>query len=313
MSDLLPIVAGGAIPDVVAAFLRAAKPSTHKARDGDLRDFARFVGHEPRAAVEGLIGIGHGGANRVAHAYRLHLEDRRLSPATVARRLASLRAVVALARTWGAIEWELDVPAPKVEGYRDTRGPGDDGWESVRRLIAAEAATGAARAVRDRAILLVSHDLGLRVGELAGLDLEHVEHGRTAPSAIWVLGKGRSARERLTLPVSASLALEAWLVIRGDHPGALFHRVDGTGRGKGRLTCRSIERTAAAIGRRAGLDRPLRPHGLRHHAITRALDRTGGDVRRVRAFSRHARVETLMLYDDRRRDDAGAVAALVGE
>ena len=310
-----PAIAGE-IPDVVAAFLRTAKASTHRARAQDLADFARFAGVGRALAVEGLVAGGNGRANQVAYAYRCHLEARSLAPATVARRLATLRAVVALHRTWGRIAWDLDVPAPSVEAYRDTRGPGDDGWEAVRRLAAAEAeiASGHARAIRDRAILLVAHDLGLRVAELAGLDLAHVERdGRGLPTAVWIQGKGRAQRERLSVPVGAAEALLAWIVRRGDDPGPLFHRLDGAGAGRGRLTTRSIERTVAAIGRRAGVDRPLRPHGLRHHAITRALDRTGGDVRRVQKFSRHRRLETLLLYDDRRRDDAGAVAALVGE
>lgn len=312
-SAAAPSVAGE-IPDVVAAFLRTSKPSTHRARSQDLADFARFAGVGPALAVEGLVAGGNGRANQVAYAYRQHLEARGLAPATVARRLATLRAIVSLHRTWGRIAWELDVPAPSVESYRDTRGPGDDGWETVRRLAATEASTGHTRKVRDRAILLVAHDLGLRVAELAGLDLAHVERdGRGLPTAIWILGKGRAQRERLSVPVGAAEALLAWILLRGSHPGPLFHRTDAVGAGRGRLTARSIERMAAAVGRRAGLPAPLRPHGLRHHAITRALDRTGGDVRRVQKFSRHRRLETLLLYDDRRRDDAGVVAALVGE
>jgi integrase/recombinase XerC len=325
ITELVPVapIAGALaepIPDVVAAFLRAAKATTHKARLGDLRDFAGFAGVGIHAAVDGLVGAGHGRANQVAYAYRLHLEARGLSPATVARRLASLRAVVALHRTWGKIDWSLDVPAPRVECYRDTRGPGDDGWDAVRRLAAAEASAGSPRAVRDRAILLVSHDLGLRVAELASLDLEHIERdGRGLPTAIWIQGKGRLQRERLTLPIAAAEALNAWLRVRDAHAGPAFHRLDRPARdaksgplAMDRLTTRSIERMVKAVGKRAGL-KDLWPHGLRHHAITRALDKTNGDVRRVRSFSRHKRVETLMRYDDNRRDDAGAIAALVGE
>jgi integrase/recombinase XerC len=56
----------------------------------------------------------------------------------------------------------------------------------------------------------------------------------------------------------------------------------------------------------------VRPHGIRHTAITAALDTTRGDVRRVRAFSRHANVQTLLVYDDARNDHVGTVAASVG-
>ena len=52
---------------------------------------------------------------------------------------------------------------------------------------------------------------------------------------------------------------------------------------------------------------------LRHEAITRALDKTNGDVRTVQRFSRHADPRTLLLYDDHRLDQAGDVARLVAE
>jgi integrase/recombinase XerC len=56
---------------------------------------------------------------------------------------------------------------------------------------------------------------------------------------------------------------------------------------------------------------PLSPHKLRHSAITAALDATDGDVRSVRQLSRHASVETLLVYDDRRADVAGKLSQLV--
>ena len=60
------------------------------------------------------------------------------------------------------------------------------------------------------------------------------------------------------------------------------------------------------ISERVGLR--VRPHGLRHAAITRALDLMGGDIRSVQKFSRHQDVRLLQRYDDNRQDLAGAVA-----
>jgi integrase/recombinase XerC len=54
-----------------------------------------------------------------------------------------------------------------------------------------------------------------------------------------------------------------------------------------------------------------RPHGLRHAAITAALDKTNGNTRMVQRFSRHKKLETLGLYDDNRQDLGGEVARLV--
>ena len=63
------------------------------------------------------------------------------------------------------------------------------------------------------------------------------------------------------------------------------------------------------LGKQGGIK--ARPHGLRHAAITEALDKTGGDVRAVQRFSRHADVRTLQAYDDARTDLVGKVARLV--
>ncbi len=83
--------------------------------------------------------------------------------------------------------------------------------------------------------------------------------------------------------------------------------------GTNRLTGDAVARLVKALGLKAGLAREVRPHGLRHEAITRALDLCAGDVRRVRHFSRHAKIETLLRYDDNRRDEAGAIARLLGD
>jgi integrase/recombinase XerC len=66
------------------------------------------------------------------------------------------------------------------------------------------------------------------------------------------------------------------------------------------------------LGKKSGLTRKVRSHGLRHQGITRALDLTNGNVRMVQGLSRHADPRTLMKYDDARRDDAGTLANLLG-
>ncbi len=78
-----------------------------------------------------------------------------------------------------------------------------------------------------------------------------------------------------------------------------------------RLSGVAVWRMMLQLSKLAGLKEKARPHGLRHQAITDALDRTGGDVRRVQKFSRHKKVETILRYDDSRRDDAGDIARMV--
>jgi integrase/recombinase XerC len=55
----------------------------------------------------------------------------------------------------------------------------------------------------------------------------------------------------------------------------------------------------------------IRPHGLRHDAITAALGETNGNVRAAREFSGHVSIEVLMRYDYNRKDISGEVAGKV--
>ena len=79
------------------------------------------------------------------------------------------------------------------------------------------------------------------------------------------------------------------------------------------MTGQSVGLIVKALGREVGLSRPVAPHGLRHQAITEALDKTGGDLRRVQKFSRHRDIKTLMIYDDHRHDPGGDISRLVSE
>ena len=292
--------------DLVEAFLAGRNPKTLRAYGGDLDDFARFVGTSTRqAAVNLLLGAGQGGANAAALAYRNDLLARELAPATVSRRLAALRSVVKLARTIGRVEWSLDVEAPKAEKYRDTRGPGSDGWWAM--LAAAGRAGDAPKARRDRAILRLLHDRGLRRGEVVGLDLADLD---LAGGTVEVMGKGRSQSERLTIGPATVRALADWIEARGSADGPLFVRLDPGKDLGGRLTGEAVRLIVAGVARKAGLDRVCKPHGLRHAAITEALDR-GRDVRDVAKFSRHKDVRTLLIYDDSRRDVGGDISTML--
>ena len=69
-------------------------------------------------------------------------------------------------------------------------------------------------------------------------------------------------------------------------------------------------RMVGVLAKRAGIDH-VRPHGLRHAAITAALDASGGDLRAAQRFSRHRDPRTLCLYDDNRKDLGGDLACRV--
>lgn len=303
--------------DVLAAFLSGKNRHTLAAYDADLRDFARFLALDPpKLAVAALVTSQRGDAHAIALAWRVHLEARGLAPATVARKLAALRSIVKLAGQLGQVDWELTIASPRSEGYRDTSGPGEQGWRSVRDQAKAAAAEGTPLRVRDLAIVRLLHDLALRREEACRLDLADVDlDDLGVPMRIWIVGKKRTQKEALTLPRPTAEAIAAWIVLRGPDPGPLFVRLDlGAGTdAMGRLTGRSVANLVNRLGERSGLRRRLRPHGLRHQAITEALDRTGGDVRKVQRFSRHADLKTLVVYDDRRRDGAGEVSKLIAD
>jgi integrase len=83
-----------------------------------------------------------------------------------------MRALIRLARLFQLVNWTLELPGEKLERHRDTRGPGLGG---MRRLLGALEERQDAKAVRDRALLRLAFDLGLRWGELASLELEHLD------------------------------------------------------------------------------------------------------------------------------------------
>lgn len=288
-------------PRLVQIFLSGKSGRTLRAYSLDLQDFSDFVGADTvdqAAAI--LLGRGHGPANELALAWRSDLLERGLSPATVNRRLAALRSLVKLARTLGMVPFSLELPGVQGQAYRDTRGPGREGF---RRLL--DQTSNTAKGLRDRLILRLLWDLALRREEVVSLDRDHVD---LDAGTVSILGKGRRERETLTLPASTQTALEDWLKVRGDEQGPLVYNLDRRTKGR-RLTGAGLYHVVRTLGNGAGVK--VRPHGIRHAAITEALEATQGNVRMVQRFSRHRDVRTLSAYDDNRQDLGGNVAALV--
>src|SRR5262249_19208077 len=159
----------GAAARLVEAFLAGRSPQTLRAYRKDLEDFAGFLGVATVEAIPGaLLGAGQGAANEVVRRYRAHLQARGLAPATVNRRLTANRSLVKLARVLGLVPWALDVDGVRSETYRDTRGPGRQGF---RRLLAALEGREDAKGLRDRALLRLLFDLGLRRAAAVPLDV----------------------------------------------------------------------------------------------------------------------------------------------
>jgi integrase/recombinase XerC len=301
--------------EVLKTFLARRTPRTLEAYDWDLKDFGKFLeAGSAHQALGRLFKMDPGRANQTAADYVAHLVGRGLSPATIARRIAALRSIVKAAKISRVVAWGLVVECPKVEkNPEDTAGPGEEGWRDMLDCARLAAESGRAKPVRDLAIIRLLHDLGLRRGELVGLDLADVKLTPRRAS-VAVLGKGRTKKQRLTLPELTRAAVSRWLDVRpgGREPKApLFVRLDRAASGPDRLTAMAVFRVVRNLGEAAGLDRPTAPHGLRHEAITRALKQTNGNIRTVQRFSRHKDARTVLIYDDNRQDLGGEVAELV--
>lgn len=289
---------------LIGAFLSRRSKATRRAYQADLDDFAAYVGFGTDGeAMAYLLSRGPGPANELAMNYKAALQARGLAAATVNRRLSTLRSAVKLARTVGACTFSLEVESEKAEAYRDTRGPSLDKVRAAIGTLESRADRGERRALRDLAIVRLLFNVGLRRGEVVSLDVEHYDPdgGR-----IFVQGKARTSREWVTLSPEAKIALERWLAARGDEPGAIFPPCDRLAPYRNdtkRLSATSVYRMLRHFG--------IRPHGLRHAAITEALRLTAGDIPQVMRFSRHKSPAVLMVYDDRRRDGGGKVAAML--
>jgi integrase/recombinase XerC len=279
---------------------------TRKAYTQDLNDFRNFL-HlvDTLSAVAFLLTLPVGQANALAASYLNHLRSRSLSAATCNRRLDTLASLVKLAAKVGLVAYQLQPDRLPSERYRDTRGPGKEG---VQQLLAAlKERGGDHKQKRDVALIKILFDLALRQNEALSLDLEHLNRKQ---KTISIIGKGHTERLSLRLPEPTYQALIEWIGVRGEHDGPLFVSLDYSAPGH-RLTAAALHKLLDQLGKKLGLK--VRPHGLRHAAITAALEATGGNVRAVQKFSRHKDLNVLCVYDDNRKDVGGEIAKMIAQ
>jgi len=266
-----------------------------------LRGFAAWLGIPAEEVPTAVLAHGRGPAVQLVRRYKQALVERGRAPATVNVALAALRNVVTVARMIGLVDWALEVRALRVEARRDTRGPGLD---AVRRMLATAAADpDRRRGTANGALVRVLVDLGLRRAEAAGLTIQDLEWtpdvDPSVPTALWVLGKGHRERQRLDLPPETATALAAWLTVRGQAPGSVFG-----------LRPRGLARRIASLGLQAKIGH-VRVHALRRMSINLALAATNGNCALARTHSRHAHIQTLMVYREAAVGEALSVARLV--
>ncbi len=141
---------------------------------------------------------------------------------------------------------------------------------------------------RDRAIFELLYGCGVRVMELAGLDLDDLDR---AEGWIRVRGKGRKERQ-IPLPGKAAEALERYLEERPASPRERALFLNHWGR---RITTRGLHRIVKIYATALGSDPGLHPHSFRHAYATHLLA-DGADLRAIQELLGHARLSTTQKY-----------------
>jgi integrase/recombinase XerC len=263
--------------DAFARHLAASPPTT---RSAYVRDVALLAG---AVAPRDLASLQRADLARTLAT----LHARGLSGRSLARMLSAWRAFYRF--VIGATRKRDDDP---TAGLRPPRSP--------RRLPDALSPDEAAKLVaiggegvlerRDRALLEFAYSSGLRLAELATLDVDGLD---LAAGEVRVTGKG--AKERI-VPVGSAAreALGDWLAARVAMARADERALFVGARGA-RLSRRAIQARLAVRSLAQGLDRHVHPHMLRHSFASHVLQ-SSGDLRAVQEMLGHASIASTQVY-----------------
>jgi integrase/recombinase XerC/integrase/recombinase XerD len=243
---------------------RGAAAKTRQAYAADLRQFAAWASCR---RVE-PPGVTH----RVLRHYAAALSERRSAPATVARKLAALRAFFTTLREHGEIAAN---PADLLSAPKRA--------QELPAVLAPEA---------DRALFEIAYASGLRAEELVSLDLSSVDFDA---EELRVEGKGAKTRfvpagEPALRALARYLERARGALARGDGENALFLSKSGR-----RLSTSDIRRRLSVWARHAAVQGAVHPHALRHSFATHLLE-GGADLRTIQELLGHASVSTTQTY-----------------
>jgi len=243
----------------------------------DLVELASFLGNKE------LKDVSHVDIRR----FMAELKGRNASRRTVIRKLAAIRSFFKFLfkEKLTAVNPADSVFTPKME----RRLPEFLDRETMEELLRAPKDEGTFGA-RDRAILEVLYSTGMRVSELVGIDMTHMD---LIAGVVKVRGKGK--KERITiLGKEAEKALRTYLDRRKplakDPEGALFINKNGK-----RLSDRGVRRLVDKYVRQCSIEKKISPHSLRHSFATHLLN-NGADLRSVQELLGHKNLSTTQIY-----------------
>lgn len=273
-------------------------PNTRRAYEQDLKDFFKTIaGQEPsQQLVSEFLQLERTRAISLVLKYKAGLIERGLAEATVNRRLSALRSLVSFAQRVGKCLWSLEeVEGEKIRAYRDTSGVDAETYRRVLDTCDRSSLKG----TRDYAILRLLWDNVPRRDEVSKTNVNDFDSGART---LKILGKGRGTqKEAIALSAPTAEAIWSWLKSRSAYAAKdpLFTTLDRASWGS-RLSGNAIYELVRGAAEAAHVGKILSPHRVRHSGITAALELSGGDVRRVKKLSRHAKAETVLIYDDNR-------------
>ena len=275
--------------DRFVAYLRyekSASPYTIKNYGSEIQEFIDF------AADEGAVDWPAVTVPLIRR-YLLWLSSRQLAATSVSRRLSELRSFGQYLTRNGDIPrnpFHL-VSLPRLP----ERLPNYLEYEEVLAMLRVPD-TSKPAGLRDRAILEVMYASGVRVSEVAGLNVGDYER-EDARLRVW----GKGAKERIAfLGGPACSAVDAYVAYgrpsllaaspRAETTGALFLNRFGQ-----RLSVRSVDSLIRRTAVAAGIARRVTPHVLRHTFATHLLN-GGADLRFIQEMLGHANISTTQIY-----------------
>ena len=210
------------------------------------------------------------------------METRGRARATIARRLCMIAGFYRY-----AVEEEFLEHSPAVHVRRPRRDYESHAIGLDRNEVGSLLVGAGLGAPNEHALISLLAINGLRISEALGADIDALglERGHRT---LTVLRKGGKV---VTIPLAPRTARAIDLAIGERLDGPIFLRPDGQ-----RMDRHCATRIVRRVARRAGMDKPIGPHTLRHAFITAALD-AGVPLRDVQEAASHADPRTTMRYD----------------